>query len=223
MNPIPAISTKEDTMGERGKAHLYMDLLFLRLEARYRALMANEKVVCKQEFLAAYDRSCEQLSVAAYALTGLRADCDVLLLRLSPHLENFQAMSCHLQESGLGKYLVPVRSFLGTVRAAEYAPPQEPEREDAKAPGAVGNGKYLFVTPAPADAAAALEGAKRPAGGRVHVLDGRGLGEEPFVVAFETDDPAAFRELLSGWDKAPQGPTYVCLLKDIHDIVDGLG
>lgn len=202
---------------------LYMNLHFLRVAPGFHTLMSNEKVVARQEFLAAFDRFSERLPIATYTLTGLRADCDLLLWRLSPRLEMFAEMTYRLQEAGLGKHLIPVHSFSGTVPGRDYPLPKDPKRAKAeKTQGPLGNARYLFVAPADAEAGESLAAAPA-SGGKLHVMDGRGLDDHAVTAAFETDDPMEFRKLLTGWSGAPSGPVFTCIFSELRDIVAYLG
>ncbi|OGR60160.1 MAG: hypothetical protein A2X36_12300 [Elusimicrobia bacterium GWA2_69_24] len=189
---------------EKAAGVLFSALQFFRLDPSFHSLMNNEKLVAKQDFLGVFDRFQERNRVAAYTLTGLSADCDILLWSVSPRLEDFIEMSNRLQESGFGKHLVLVRSHLGTLSA----------------PGS--GSRMLFVQPFPEEALAALTAPAPDAGGKLQVLDGRGLGEQPLVALFESDDPLAFRRVLARSPETAGAPVHVCVLRDIRDLVDGI-
>jgi chlorite dismutase len=201
----------------------YMNFLFLRLDPAYHQLMMNEKVVAKQEFMACFDSFQSKMPLASYVMTGLRADCDVLLWRVNQSLDELYHMACRLQDSGIGRFLYPVYSFLGTVSGAQYASsPQVYGKPSSPSP--IGNSPYLFVRPLSAKAAARL--ARTP---RLHVADCAGLDDQECVLAFETSDLAEYRTLLSDVEPAhgaPEGsgpPNFACLLREMRDIVDSLG
>ncbi|MDE2293584.1 MAG: chlorite dismutase family protein, partial [Elusimicrobia bacterium] len=94
-----------------------MSLQVLRVEPRYRALLANEKVAAREEFLRAFDRGAERVRTATFALTGLAAGGDLMVLRASAHLEDLQAAAALVSDAGLGRQLTAVDVYLGTASA----------------------------------------------------------------------------------------------------------
>jgi len=211
-----SIPTEEDAVG----APVYMNLQFFKLAGGYRTLMSNEKVVAKQEFLSAYDRFLDEIPLAAYALYGLNSEADIMLWRVSPRLETFAKMSARILDAGLGKHLSPVRSYLGTVGGERYEQMPDPKR---KIPGPIGITRYLSVTAIePADGEKLLSCAG-PAKERLHLLDGRGLGEHRMVAALEAVEASELQKLLAKLPGPVPGPTHTCLFGKIGDIIDGLG
>src|SRR3990167_2752622 len=118
-------------MNDMANDTFYMNFHFMRLEPGYHRLISNEKVVAKQEFLSAFDAMQHRMPIASYALSGLNSDCDLLIWRVSRRLEDLHAMSCRLQYSGLGKYLLTTRTLLGTVSGERYVLP-EPKKGDTE-------------------------------------------------------------------------------------------
>lgn len=208
------------------KKPIYMNFAFLRLDPAYHRLMKNEKVVAKQEFLASYDTYQAKIPTAAYALTGVRADCDIMFWRIAPRIDDFNSMSCRLQESGVGKYLTPARSLLGTVAGQDYVPPAVLKgSKKGETPKILGKSPYLFVRPVIGGDPGALPRTVGLPTARLHVADCSGLDDHDYILAFETQEPTEYRTFMAKWADAPtaQCPTYVCLLREIRDIVDSLG
>lgn len=224
-------ASKTQVLSAAPGAAQYANFQFLRLEARFHSLLPNEKVVAKQEFLSACDTFQRQLGVASYALTGLRADCDILLWRVSRSLEALSEMTSRLQYSGMGKFLAPAYSFLGTVEGPELG-------------AGFGSGKYLFVHPcrpssAPGGPTRAeelmgivqLRQQAESAALRLHVADCVGLDAAGFVLAFETDTPEEYRRFVRSMVEDSEtklaaatlgGASFTCLQRAIPDIVDAL-
>jgi len=219
------------------QAPVFMSFQLLRLDGSYHGLMANEKVVAKQEALAAFDSMQRRMAVAVYSLTGLRPDCDLLLWRATSSLEDIQDSTSRLQISGMGKFLVPAYSFLGLAPDASYGESAAAKGEAPK-PKAFGAAKHVFLQPAivrsPADHAAVREAfaqaaAKRP-GVRLHAVDSGGMDDHDFVFAFEADEPAAYAALAAELraSKAAglltrETPVFPGILKDVRDLVDAAG
>lgn len=183
-----------------GKA-VYAALQVLRVEAGYRALLTNEKLAARQEFLKAFDRGAARVRTAAYALAGLAADGDLLVVRASARLEDLHAGAASTADSGLGRYLTPVAVYLGTLPAVPPPPA----------------GKYVCLIPF--DAAPRL-GA--PAGARLDLLDGRGLGGTASVAMLEGDNPLMGRAYLEAVGRPAMGLVRTGLYAEIRDVVDSL-
>ena len=232
---------------EKGKlpetAQRFVNFLFLKVGPAFRTLQSNEKLVAKAEFLDSFDRYHGKTVVLSYSLVGLRADCDLLLWRIDPNLDTFQAVSERLLTTGIGKYLTPVYSFLASTK-----PPESHGKqllvEPAGDPGMPGKFKYVFVHPLvksrnwynlpAAERSGILEDQARIRarfpGVKLHTAYSFGLDEQEFMMAFESDKPDDFLELAaelreSGWGAYTlrDTPTFTCVAKDLREILDGLG
>lgn len=222
MNDSPAtFSTSAVPAGSPPKNTFYMNFRFYRLDSAYLHLMANEKVVAKQEFMATFDSVQERMPIATYALTGLRSDCDLMIWRVTPHIKDLHAMSARLQSSGLGKFFIPAASFTGTVTGNQYALPKTKVGARSAPPKILGIAPYLVVE--------ALRGDPPPAAGncsagKLHIADSRSLDDQDVILACETDDPLKYRafaaEALKG--REPRA-TYICLQGAMREIIDSLG
>lgn len=214
-------------MSESRAALQYMNFMFLRLDVVFHQLLSNEKVVARQEFMASFDTFQSRFPVATYALSGLRADCDILLWRLSPSLDDFYRMTSRLQESGLGKYLFSTHSFTGCVPASRHAWTPGAIKEPK---GVLGTAPYLFVRPVWGRPPESLPDPAKFPSARIHIAESFDLPERGFILAFESSDPAEYRDYLSAWttggsapSQSQQEPTFICLLREMRDIVDSFG
>ncbi len=182
----------------------FIHLLFLRLDGAFHNLESNERLVAKQAFLGTWESYQNKMSLLSYSLTGLRADCDILMWRAAESLELLQDMQCRLQSSGLGKFLIPAYSYLlvGT--------PPDPEKSL----------KYLFIRHG-----ASPSLAKPPPGLRPHPEYRRGLDEGGPLWICEAQTPEEYLKTveLEPASEGDGGPRFCCLLKDIRDLVDCLG
>jgi len=213
----------------------YVQYVFWRLDAMYHNLESNERIVAKQNFLGTWESYQSKALLVSYALTGLRPDCDILSMRVSPSLELLQDMAARLQSSGMGKYLAPAYSFLALATGPRYAAPAGPGEF------APGQGRHLFFSPwtrgaewhasPPEDRALsqrAVEAAAAKRGLRLHP-GLRGLDEVEELLAVEADKAEDYLDFadeikgLRGQTHSQAGPTFVGLLKDIRDHIDSLG
>ncbi len=100
---------------------LYSSFMFLKLDPAFRRLETNEKMAAKQEFENVIAHSQEKLFLRTYQINGLRADCDLLIWRISNDLQDLQDMCAKTFLDGVGKYLNPVYSFIGLYHPKEHA------------------------------------------------------------------------------------------------------
>lgn len=214
----------------------YVQYVIWRLESAYHALESNERIVAKQQFLGTWESFQSKALVVSYALTGLRIDADILCVRVSDSLELLQDMTCRLQSSGMGKFLVPTFSYLAVAGGPRYAAKTAGEAEFAP-----GQGRYLFLSPwargpewfglsvaEREKAEAAVQQAAKAAKVRLHP-GLRGLEELDDLVAAEVDEPSdylGFAATLKHQRRETHsiaGPTFAGVLKDVRDHVDCLG
>lgn len=188
------------TPATRSESTLFASVQTLKIEPGYRSLLANEKVSAREDYLRAFDRGAEHVRTGAYALSGLAHGSDILILRATDRIEDLHAATSLVSEAGLGRHLTPTSVTLGTMSAM---------------PGPAG--RFASVVPlAEAPPASAV-----PAGARLALIDGRGLGAVPFTAVLEGDDPLMGRAFLSGGLKTV-GPVILGVRAEIRDIVDHL-
>jgi chlorite dismutase len=214
-----------------GSASVFHHFGFYRVDAAYRRLLQNEKVVGKQEFLSVVETFSDRIALATYSLVGLRGDSDLLLWRAGSDLEALQEMAARALAAGVGKYLVASQSYLG------FAPSQEHARvEDGP--------RFLFLQPmnrtAPwrelppadrkrlADEESAL--AKRFADVRVRLVPVFGLEDHDVLLSAETARPQAvlefaqtLRSSASSRYLSPNGTGFACIRHELNDVLDQLG
>jgi chlorite dismutase len=177
-------------------------------------------------------------------LLGMRGDSDFLLWRISNTLEDLEQMSAQLMNTGLGKYLNVPYSYLSMTRRSIYV--EEHQKEDPEGHGSrlqvvPGNGKYIFVYPfIKSRAWYALSERARGESMKEHIATGHkyqsvrinttysyGLDDQEFVLAFESDEPKDFLDLMmdlrdtrASSFTVKDTPTFTGLLHPIQDVLD---
>lgn len=237
-HPAPAAADKGKT------ARQFVNFFFLKASPEFRRLLQNEKIVAKQEFLDAVEHLQDKMILLPYSLTGLRADCDLMFWRVSQDLETLQNSAHRLLSAGLGKYLTPAYSYLAMTKRSTYVDKLNPEHEDMRQKIVPGKHKYLFVYPfvktrawhmLPLETRQKLMdehiriGNKYPSV-KLNTTYSFGLDDQEFVVAFETDSPQDFLDLVQELRGAKSSeytlrdtPTFTCVAKDIRELVDLIG
>jgi chlorite dismutase len=234
-------STAVDSTTERE----YLKYTFFKVDSDWRRLDGAAKSAAKQEFASLVERFGKQNILSSYSLTGIRGDADFMFWTISRRLEDFQELTSNLLSSTLGKYLQIPYSYLAMTRQSEYLGGHQHEgQEGASRQKHPGNSKYLFVYPFVkkrewyflpheerrlAMAEHFKIGHKYPSV-QIHTGYSFGLDDQEFVLAFETDKPADFLELVmelrsseASRYTAIETPIFTCVAMPINNILNLLG
>ena len=188
----------------------FLNYSFYRLDPVFRRLPCDEQRVAAAGFidLVRTWESVEDVILRTYSLVGLRADVDFMLWRISYDPLCFQAMEAAIRRSRLGAYLTQAHSFLSMQRRSPYV-----NRIEGSGDGIEllpGQGKYLFVYPftkarswyrlSPHARQGMMDehiAASVPFKGiRLNTSDSYGIDDQDFVVAFDSDYPQEFVDLV---------------------------
>jgi chlorite dismutase len=214
----------------------FVKYAFLKVDPAWRRLDDAERARHKREFLAACEDFAAERLLRAFSLVGTRGDADMMLLTQATNLERIHEFHVVLAQSGLMKWCETPYSYLALTKPSEYSDESRLEVRPAHA-------KYLFVYPfvktrewyrlAPDERWKIMQ---------EHIKVGReypqidlntsysfGLDDQEFVVAFETDEPAAFLDLVqrlrtteaSAFTKRDT-PTFTCVSCSVERALNAL-
>jgi chlorite dismutase len=214
----------------------FVKYTFLKVDPAWRRLDPEERARHKREFIAACEDFSSERLLRAFSLVGTRGDADLLLLTQATNLERIHELHVVLAQSGLMQWCETPYSFLAMTKPSEYSDESRLEVRPAHA-------KYLFVYPfvktrewyrlAPDERWRVMQ---------EHIAVGReypqidlntsysfGLDDQEFVVAFETDDPGAFLDLVqrlrtteaSAFTKRDT-PTFTCVSMSVERALNAL-
>ena len=207
-----------------------MKYTFLKLDPAWRRLDAAERQAHKREFAAACADFADGHLLRAFSTIGTRGDTDLMLLSQAQNLERIHEFHVVLAQSGLMKWSQIPYSYLAMTKASEYSDESRLEVRPAHA-------KYLFVYPfVKTRAWYALDADERWRIMQQHIKVGKqypdidlntsycfGLDDQEFVVAFETDDPGSFLDLVqqlrtteSSLYTARDTPTFTCISASVE-------
>jgi chlorite dismutase len=203
----------------------FVKYTFLKLDPAWRRLDSEQRLEHKREFTAACEDFADGHLLRTFSLVGTRGDADVMLLSQAQNLDRIHEFHVVLQQSGLMKWCETPYSFLAMTKESEYSDESRLEVRPA-------HGKYLFVYPFVKTREWYLLDAKeRWRIMQEHIKVGRefpsidlntsysfGLDDQEFVVAFESDDPGDFLDLVqklrttesSAFTKRDT-PTFTCI------------
>ncbi len=223
----------------------FVKFAFWKLDPAWRNLPTTERERGKQAFAEVTKQWADRIVLRTYTLVGVRGDVDMLLWLVSERLEDFQELHTQLLSTPLGSYLTSPYSYLATTKRSmyvdKYATEEEAKRRDIIVPG---QNKYLFVYPfVKTRAWYALSAEERQHMMDEHIRVGRqypdvklnttysfGLDDQEFVVAFETDEPMRFVDLLMELRETTASsytlrdtPTFTCIATPVAAMLDNLG
>ena len=201
----PAPMTKPQEAPAIPQDATFVDFLCFQLDPAFRRLTEAERARGGRQFVDALGRERVDLQVRLYLSIGLRHDADFFLWTIAKDLAPHQAFATDLLKTGLGHYLKLSYTFVAMTRPSMYNPGHIPAFEAGEAPR-----KYLFLYPFVKSREwylLAFEERRRMMRGhmavgelypmvRLNTTYSFGLGDQDFVLAFETDQPAAFEDLV---------------------------
>ena len=181
----------------------FVKYTFLHVDPAWRRLPAEQRATDKREFVAACEDFAVDHLLRAFSTVGTRGDCELMLLSQSVSLDRIHEFHVVLAQTGLMKWAEIPYSYLAMTKVSEYSDESRLEVRPAHA-------KYLFVYPF----VKTRDWYRLPADERwrimqEHIRLGKefpqielntsysfGLDDQEFVVAFETDRPADFLDLV---------------------------
>ena len=208
----------------------FVKYTFLKLDPAWRRLHDDARAASKREFHAACADFAEGHLLRAFSTVGTRGDSDLMLLAQAQNLDRIHEFHVVLAQSGLMKWASIPYSYLAMTKPSEYSDESRLEVRPA-------HGKYLFVYPfVKTRAWYALDGDERYRIMQEHIKLGReypnidlntsysfGLDDQEFVVAFETDDPGSFLDLVqrlrtteSSLYTLRDTPTFTCISTSVE-------
>ena len=228
-------------MAEEPIVRQFVNFSFYRLNPEWRKLHSKVRQEGEQEFGRLMEDYSKRMIIRLYSLQGIRADCEFMIWRISERLEDFQEMSTKLHLTAFGQHWKPVYSYLAMTKRSSYIDKISPEHGESRTRVVPGKYKYIFVYPfvktrqwyllsAPERQALMDEhiaiGTRYPSV-KLNTTYSFGLDDQEFVVAFETDNPADFLDLVmelrhskaSGYTLRDT-PTFTCVAKSLKEILD---
>jgi chlorite dismutase len=189
----------------------FVNFAFYKLDAAFRRLTASEKEAAREEFTQLFAKPQQGMMCLTYSTAGLKADTDLLLWRISSTPDDFQVQQQAINRTRVGAYLSMPHSFLSMTKRSMYIDKLDPfHTAESRTHIIPGKRKYLFVYPF----VKTRDWYLLPAEKRQEIMDGHirvgnefpsvklnttysfGLDDQDFVVAFETEEPKDFLDLV---------------------------
>jgi len=222
-----------------------VNFAFYKVDPAWRRLPKEQREASKKEFGAAVEEWRQRMLLIPYSTVGLRPETDFMLWRIAESLDLLQEMSRQLNKTALGAYLTTPYSFVAMTKRSIYVDKHvHPGQEGRRAAIVPGEYRYLFVYPfVKTREWFLLPIEQRQEMMDVHIKVGHqfpsvklnttysfGLDDQEFVVAFESDKPADFVDLVMALRETEGSrftlrdtPIITCIRKPIHETLDDLG
>ncbi len=225
-------------------ARQLVSFAFYRIDPAWRRLPAMTRRRQADELRGVVAAWAKRLMVLTYSLAGMKADVDFLIWRVGTSLEELSEMAGAIQQTDLAGYLSTPYTYLSMTKRSTYVDKLDPEHQDRRRFITPANGTYLFVYPfvktrgwyqLPFEQRQAMMdehiqiGNKYPSV-RLHTTYSFGLDDQEFVVAFETDTPQDFLDLVQELRETKAStytlrdtPIFTCVRQPMSGILKALG
>lgn len=236
---------EQQQQSQQPQRRQYCNFMFYKVDPAWRRLPEDERTRGKQEFIRAIEEYQGKVIVIAYSTVGIRPETDIMLWRISYELELFQEMSTKIMASGLGKYLSTPYSYLSMTKRSIYVDNHSHEGQESKRLTIIpGRSKYIFVYPFLKTrewfllTKAARQGmmdehievGHRFPSVKLNTTYSFGLDDQEWVVAFESDKPEDFLDLVMALRETEGSrytlrdtPIFTCIRKSLKETLDTLG
>jgi len=228
-----------------GEDRTFLKYTFYAVESEWRRLSADLKKRQKSEFVALVHDLGDEFALGCYSLQGTRADADFMIWAIDPALETFREMARQISSTELGHYLKTTFSFLGATKRSPYLGGHSHEGQESLLKGPLlRESRYLFVYPLvkkrewyaiPFEQRQTIMrdhfrvGHKYPSV-QIHTAYSFGLDDQEFILAFESDEPLDFLDLVMELRSTEaskyterETPIFTCLRSTPEQMLDALG
>jgi chlorite dismutase len=222
----------------------FVNFTFYHALPQWRMLKDEDQKQYKEEFIKTVDEFRGPLLINSYSTIGLRTNVDFMIWRIGYELDPIQEMTSRLNHTQMAKYLEPSQSFLSMTKRSMYIDKDNPDHVEDRLHIVPGKSDYLFVYPF----VKTREWYSRTADQRQEMMDEHirigtkyrqvklhttysfGLDDQEFVVAFETDNPADFLDLVQELRETKASsytlrdtPMFTCRQRSLADCLEALG
>jgi chlorite dismutase len=214
----------------------FVKFTFFKVDPAWRRLSAGERSRHKHEFASACEDFAADRFLRAYSLVGTRGDTDLLLWTASPGLPDIHEFHVVLSQSGLMGWTETPYSYLAMTKESEYSEEERLDVRSSRAP-------YLFVYPfwkkrewyrlPPEERMRVMrdhiEIGHRYPSVSINTTYSFGLDDQEFVLAFETNEPADFLDLVHELRTSESSsytlrdtPIFTCISASVRRALDAL-
>lgn len=230
-------------MENRGRT--MVQFAFYKFDAAWRRLPKEERERDKAEFACAVEEAADEMMVRAYSLAGIRGDVDLLLWNAAPDLALLQKHGSRLLNTGIGRWATQPYCYLAMTKTSQYKDPHDQGSPEGRRLVVRPTGRqFLFVYPflktrdwylMPMEErqkrmTTHIEVGHKFPTVKLNTAYSFGIDDQEFVVAFETDIPADFLDLVMALRETESSkytlrdtPIFTCVQMSIKEALDAVG
>ncbi|GAB4563252.1 MAG: hypothetical protein Kow0047_11920 [Anaerolineae bacterium] len=222
----------------------YVRFAFYKVDPSWRRLRPQVQVEHKRELLNTIESFHRRMLLRPYSTMGTRADAELLLWQIAERLEPFQELATAIARTAMGGYLNMTYSFLSQTKRSIYEIRDAPGQDEERLIIQPSEARYLFVYPFIKTrpwyrmSLAARQGmmdehievGRRYPSVKLNTTYSFGLDDQEFVVAFETDEPSDFLDLVQDLRETEASlytlrdtPLFTCIRVTLAEALDALG
>ncbi|MGZ4240100.1 MAG: chlorite dismutase family protein [Actinomycetota bacterium] len=228
---------------ERPHPQQFVKFAFYGVDRAWRAQPAEERSAATKELAEMLLERREQFPMLrTYSMVGMRGDCDFLIWSATKTLEEIADLETAIRQSAMGRWLEAPYSYLAMTKRSQYEDRIGDQRQKLQVKP--GRAKYLFVYPfVKTRAWYMLPFEERQKMMDVHIEVGHrfptvklnttysfGLDDQEFVVAFESDHPDHFLDLVMQLREARSSeytlrdtPIFTCIAGEPLAVLEACG
>jgi len=222
----------------------FVNFSFYKLDPAFRRLGDHDKLQARSEFLALFQQKRPGLMCLTYSTIGLRPETDFLLWRIASGPDAFQEQARAINKTRLGAYLTTPHSLVSMTKRSMYIDKLDPfHTPESRTHIIPGKRKFLFVYPfvktrdwylLPQEKRQEIMdqhirvGNKYPSV-KLNTTYSFGLDDQDFVVAFETEEPKDFLDLVMELRETESSkftqrdtPVFTCVQMPMENLLDQL-
>ena len=237
------------TLDQRRPSHRlagrqYVRFVFYRVESAWRRLPADEQAAHKLELQQIIEGFTRRMLLRPYSLMGTRADAELLLWQIAETPTYFRELASAIACTRMGAFLSTVHSLFSQTKRSVYEIKRGPDEAEERLIIDPTEARYLFVYPfVKTRDWYHLSLAVRQGMMDEHIKIGRkypavkinttycfGLDDYEFIVAFETDEPSDFLDLVQELRETEASrytlqdiPLFSCINMRLSEALDALG
>lgn len=243
--PTAQSNGAQEDRGRQLARRQYVRFAFYKVDPAWRRLDPQEQAEHKQELVDVIRTFNRRMLLRPYSLMGTRSDSELLLWQIAESPLPFRELATAIARTGMGGYLQMVYSYFSQTKRSIYeirgaAADMEEERLVIDPSEA----KYLFVYPfiktrdwyqMSLHARQGIMdehidvGRKYPSV-RLNTTYSFGIDDYEFIVAFETDEPSDFLDLVQELRETESSrytlqdtPLFTCMNMRLEEALDALG
>jgi chlorite dismutase len=241
----PATKAPPAKAGGPAVQRQFVNFAFFKLDPAFRRLSDSEKRIAREGFLALFaERKPAGMMCLTYSTVGLKSDADFLLWRISLSADSFQEHTAAINRTALGAYLTLSHSFVSMTKRSMYIDKLDPfHTAESRTHIIPGKRKYLFVYPfvktrdwylLPLEQRQQIMDVHIKVGNKypsvkLNTTYSFGLDDQDFVVAFETEEPKDFLDLVMELRETESSkftqrdtPIFTCVQMPMEKILEQL-